>query len=48
MIVTLWDQENRNTTMKKIQNKAMERRQSNTSINSMNIYIMIMLNESIT
>ena len=26
MIVTLWDQENRNTTMKKIQNKAMERR----------------------
>lgn len=48
MIVTLWDQENRNKTMKKIQNKAMERRQSNTSINSMNIYIMIMLNESIT
>ena len=26
MIVTLWDQENRNKTMKKIQNKAMERR----------------------
>ena len=48
MIVTFWDQDNRKKKKKKIQDKAVERRQSNTSINSMNIYIMIMLNEPIT